>query len=92
MRVKAGFIVKIAIACLFLFLTVIIVDKTIELNRLKEEEKKREQLIQNYTLIVERLNSQYSKPVSEETIKSIAKEKLNLRDPGERIYANNVPN
>jgi cell division protein FtsB len=73
-------------------LTILIVDANIELNALKKKEEKLIEQRQAYTLRVERLNAQVEEEVSEDTIKRIAREKLNLRDPGELVYANDLPN
>ena len=69
-----------------------IVDKNLKINDLKEEEDRLREQVRSYTLQVEKLNSQLEETVTEETIKRIAREKLNLRDPGEMIYANDLPN
>jgi cell division protein FtsB len=70
---------------------VTIINKNLEINDLKDKEKKVREQMQAYTLQVERLSSQLEEEVSEETIKRIAREKLNLRDPGDLIYANEQP-
>ena len=90
MREKFSFFGKIVFFVVVIFLAIIIIDKKLEINELKEKEKKVRELQQAYTLQVERLNTQLEE-VSEETIKRIAREKLNLRDPGDLIYANEQP-
>ena len=72
-------------------MVVTIINKNLEINDLKNKEKKVREQMQAYTLQVERLSSQLKEEVSEETIKRIAREKLNLRDPGDLIYANEQP-
>ena len=42
--------------------------------------------------MAEEEKSTLSEEVTEETIKRIAREKLNLRDPSELVYANDLPN
>lgn len=91
MRNRLGFFGKLAFVAIILFLIVSIVDKNIEINALKEKEEKIREQMQAYTLQVERLNSQLEEEVTEETIKRIAREKLNLRDPEDLIYANDLP-
>ncbi len=91
MRKNLAFFGKIVFVVVVLFLVVTIINKNLEINDLKEKEKKVREQMQAYTLQVERLNSQLEEEVSEETIKRIAREKLNLRDPGDLIYANEQP-
>jgi len=91
-RKRLSFFGKLALIAIVFFLVISIVDKNIEINTLKREEEKKRQELQSYTLQVERLNSQLEEEVSGETIKRIAREKLNLRDPNELVYANDLPN
>ena len=91
-RKRLGFFGKLALIAIVFFLVISIVDKNIEINSLKKEEEKKRQELQSYTLQVERLNSQLEEEVTGETIKRIAREKLNLRDPNELVYANDLPN
>ena len=91
MRAKFVFFGKIIFVAVVLFLVVTIIDKNLQINDLKEKEKKVREQMQAYTLQVERLSTQLEEEVSEETIKRIAREKLNLRDPGDLIYANEQP-
>ncbi len=91
MRKNLAFFGKIVFFVVVLFLVVTIINKNLEINDLKEKEKKVREQMQAYTLQVERLSSQLEEEVSEETIKRIAREKLNLRDPGDLIYANEQP-
>ncbi|MBR4287996.1 MAG: septum formation initiator family protein [Clostridia bacterium] len=91
MRKNLAFFGKIVFVVVVLFLVVTIINKNLEINDLKDKEKKVREQMQAYTLQVERLSSQLEEEVSEETIKRIAREKLNLRDPGDLIYANEQP-
>ena len=91
MRKNLAFFGKIVFVVVVLLLVVTIINKNLEINDLKDKEKKVREQMQAYTLQVERLSSQLEEEVSEETIKRIAREKLNLRDPGDLIYANEQP-
>lgn len=91
MRKSLEFFGKIVFVVVVLFLVVTIIDKNLQINDLKEKEKKVREQMQAYTLQVERLNTQLEEEVTEETIKRIAREKLNLRDPSDLIYANEQP-
>jgi cell division protein FtsB len=92
MRHRLGFFAKLAFVALIFVLIISIVDKNLKINDLKEEEERLREQVRSYTLQVEKLNSQLEETVTEETIKRIAREKLNLRDPGDMIYANDLPN
>lgn len=92
MRHRLGFFAKLAFVALIFVLIISIVDKNLKINDLKEEEERLQEQVRSYTLQVEKLNSQLEETVTEETIKRIAREKLNLRDPGDIIYANDLPN
>lgn len=91
MRKSLEFFGKIVFVVVVLFLVVTIIDKNLQINDLKEKEKKVREQMQAYTLQVERLNTQLEEEVTEETIKRIARERLNLRDPSDLIYANEQP-
>lgn len=92
MRHRLGFFARLAFLAILFFLAITIVDKNIEINALKKEEAKLAAERQSYTLKVERLSSQLNEEVTEEAIKRIAREKLNLREPGDLVYANDLPN
>ena len=85
MQKKFKFFLKLVFFVFVVFLIVTIINKSLQLNDLKEKEKKVREQMQAYTLQVERLSTQLEEEVSEETIKRIAREKLNLRDPGDLI-------
>ncbi len=88
---KLVFLGKVIFTVLVVYLVITIIDKNLEINDLKEKEKKAQEQMQFYSLQVERLNFELEEEVSEEAIKRIAREKLNLRDPGDIIYANEHP-
>jgi len=92
MRHRLGFFAKLAFVTILFFLVISIVNNNIKINVLKKQEEKLAQEKQMYTIRVERLNAQLEEEVTQETIKRIAKEKLNLRDPGDLVYANDLPN
>lgn len=92
MKHRLGFFAKLAFVAILFFLLVSIVDKNIEINSLKKEEAILRAQAQEYTAQVEKLNARLNEEISEESIKRIAKEKLNLREPGSIIYASDLPN
>ena len=73
MRKNLAFFGKIVFVVVVLFLVVTIINKNLEINDLKDKEKKVREQMQAYTLQVERLSSQLEEEVSEETIKRIAR-------------------
>ena len=89
---RFGFFAKLAFVAILISLVISIVNLNLKINALKEKEKSLEAEKSTYTLQVERLNAQLNEEVTEETIKRIAREKLNLREPGNVVYANDLPN
>ena len=89
---RFGFFAKLAFVAILVFLAISIVNQNIRINSLKEQEIRLQAEKNTYTLQVERLNAELNEEVSEETIKRIAREKLNLREPGNVVYANDLPN
>ncbi len=92
MRNRLGFFAKLAFAAILFFLVISIVDKNIEINELKKEKERLEAQKTQYTLQVEKLDAQLNQEVTEEVIKRIAKEKLNLREAGDQVFASDLPN
>ncbi|MBR7165303.1 MAG: septum formation initiator family protein [Clostridia bacterium] len=92
MQNKLGFFGKLAFLVIVFFLAISIVNLNIEINSLNKEKEKLQAQYDSYSYRVERLHSQLEEEVTEETIKRIAREKLNLRDPDDIVYANDLPN
>ena len=92
MKHRLSFFAKLAFLAVLLLLAISIVNQNLQINSLKEQEARLIAERNSYTLKVERLESELNEEVSEETIKRIAKEKLNLREPGSIVYANDLPN
>ena len=59
---------------------------------MKKEEERLAAQQEEYILKVEKLNAQLNQEMTEEVIKRIAREKLNLRDPGDQAFASDRPN
>lgn len=92
MKRRFGFFAKLAFLAIVFFLAISIISKSVQINALKEQTKKLEKERDSYTLQVEQLNAELNEEVSAETIKRIAKERLNLREPGNIVFANDLPN
>ncbi len=92
MKKGFGFFATLALVALLVFLVISIVEKNIEINNLENEERRLETQKAQLTLTVEKLDAQLNREMDEETIKRIAREKLNLRDPGDEAFASDLPN
>ncbi len=92
MKKGFGFFATLALVALLVFLVISIVEKNIEINNLENEERRLETQKAQLTLTVEKLDAQLKCELDEETIKRIAREKLNLRDPGDEAFASDLPN
>ena len=92
MRRKLGFFAKLAFIAIVFFLVISIVDKNISINQMKKDQLSLETSREEYQLKVEKLEAELKEEKTEETIKRIAKRKLNLREPGNIVYASDLPN
>ena len=86
-----GFFAKIALIAILFFLAFSIITKNIEINELKDKKEALQQEIDQAKLEVERMESQMEDELDEETVKRIAKDKLNLREAGDVSYQNDLP-
>ena len=91
MKSRLGIFARLALIVVLVFLVVSIIDKNIEINNLQKKEKEAKEKLAAITIQVEKDKLKLEEPINEETIKRIAKEKLNLRDPDEVAYASNLP-
>ena len=89
---RLGLFAKLAFLSVLIFLVISVVQMNIRIRDLREDEEAlKEQLLQSQ-LNVEEMNGELGQELSEELIKKIAREKLNLRDPGDIIFASDLPN
>ena len=89
---KLGLFSKIAFLAVAVFLVISIIQMNIKINAKKEEYNRLLTERAAAKLNVEDLTEQLESPICEESIKRIAKEKLNLREPGELIFASDYRN
>ena len=89
---KIGVFAILALVTVMIFLIISIVQLNVVINRKRAEELELTRIRNAGKLRVEELNQQISEEITPETIKRIAREKLNLRDPGVIIYASDLPN
>lgn len=89
---KIGVFAILALVTVMIFLIISIVQLNVVINQKRAEELELTRIRNAGKLRVEELNQQISEEITPETIKRIAREKLNLRDPGVIIYASDLPN
>ena len=89
---KIGVFAILALVTVMIFLIISIVQLNVVINRKRAEELELTRIRNAGKLRVEELNQQISEEITPETIKRIAREKLNLRDPGVIICASDLPN
>ncbi|MEA4833286.1 MAG: hypothetical protein VB118_11825 [Oscillospiraceae bacterium] len=89
---KSSFFARLSILAIFFFLLVSIAQMRVKLIKLRETEAELTLQAASINLSIEELNDKLTWPFNEETIKRFAREKLNLRDPGDILYASDLPN
>ena len=88
---RIGFFIKIVLICVTVFMVVKITDMHMELRDLREAEALLRDQVDMHELSIEELKEQLRQPLNEETIKRFAREKLNLRDPGDMLFVSDLP-
>lgn len=86
-----GFFAKTALICVIVFMVVKITDMHMEIRNLREAEASLREQVDMRELSIEELKEQLKQPLNEETIKRFAREKLNLRDPGDMLFVSDLP-
>ena len=89
---RLGLFAKLAFLSVLIFLVISVVQMNIRIRDLREDEEALKQQLLEGQLNVEEMNGQLGRELDEELIKKIAREKLNLRDPGDIIFASDLPN
>ena len=89
---KVGIFAVLALVAMMIFLVISIVQLNVTINQKKAQEQELIQIRNAGKLRIEELNQQIDEEITPETIKRIAREKLNLRDPGVIIFASDLPN
>ena len=89
---KISIFVKLALLAVAVFLVISIIRMNIKINERKYEYNILKDELQEARLNIEDLTEQLQSPINEKSIKRIAKEKLNLREPDERIFASDYRN
>ena len=95
---KLNFWIKIAMIFITVFFFVAIVKMNMQINDMKAELGKSKAEVEQRQLNIEKIQSEIdsfpkdTEKLDEETIKKIAREKLNLQDSDVVIFANSQPN
>ena len=95
---KLNFWLKISIILISVFFLVAMIKMNIQINDMKAELNKAKEEVSIRQLSIERIQSEIesfpknTEELDEETVKRIAREKLNLQDSDVIIFANSQPN
>lgn len=81
-----------AFAVILVILVILIVDRNVKLQELDKQAAQKYSEKETLILEVEKLNAELNCELDEETIKRIAREKLNLRERGDVAFATDLPN
>ena len=92
MNKKLGLFAKLAFLSILIFLIISIVQMNIRINTLRQTEQELQNQLDSDKLEMEELGQQLEAELDEEMIKKIAREKLGLREPGDIIFASDLPN
>jgi len=90
-KFKLGFPARIAICVVVVFLLFSIVRAELSLKELKDTHDALAAQVEKYEFSVEELKEKLAQPLDEKTIKRFAREKLNLRDPGDILFVSDLP-
>ncbi len=90
---RADFWVKFAVICVIIFFFLACIKMNIDVNDMKKEVAQAQEEIERKQLEIEKTKQEIdSFELNEETIKKIAKEKLNLRENDAIIFESSQPN
>lgn len=92
MKGKLGFFARLAFLAILFFLFVVMIQVNMQINELKDERDAVAQELYEQREAVAKVQQSLDAPFSEETIRQIAKDELNLSDPGDIIYESDSPN
>jgi len=92
MKGKLSFFAKLAFLAILVFLFIVMIQVNIQINDLRAQYRTVEQELKAQREAIARVRGELDAPYSEETIRRIAKEELNLCDPGDIIYQSDSPN
>ena len=92
-RNRTDFWIKFAVVCVLLFFFLVSIKLNIDINNIKEDVAKAAAEIEKKYLEIEKTRSEIDTfELNEETIKKIAREKLNLRESDAIIFESSQPN
>ncbi len=92
-RSRIDFWIKFAVVCVILFFFFASIKLNVDINNIKEEVAQAANEIEKKQLEIEKTRSEIDTfELNEETIKKIAREKLNLRESDAIIFESSQPN
>lgn len=92
MKGRLNFFARLAFLAILFFLFVVMIQVNMQINELREEyDEVKEELVRQQEAVA-KVQEELDAPYSEETIRRIAKEQLNLCDPGDILYESDSPN
>lgn len=92
MKKRSGFFLKLAFLSIVLFLFVVMIQVNIQINERETEYEEVLERLDAQQDEIARVQEELDAPYTEETIRRIAKEQLNLCNPGDIVYESDNPN
>lgn len=92
MKGKLGFFAKLAFLAILIFLFVVMIQINVQINDLQKQYDEVAAELAAQQEEVAKVQEELDAPYSEETIRRIAKEQLNLSNPGDILYESDSPN
>ena len=92
MKQRLGFFVRLAFIAILVFLLIVMIQINIQINDLKKEYDSVATRLREQNDAIDRVREELDAPYSEETIRRIAREELNLSSPGDILYESDSPN
>lgn len=92
MKGKLGFFARLAFLAILFFLFVVMIQVNMQINELKKEYDEVANELARQQDAVAKVQEELDAPYSEDTIRRIAREELNLCNPGDIIFESDSPN
>ncbi len=89
---NTNFIVRMAVAVMFVMLVFAVINVQMKLNDLKKNRQALEEQIEEVKDIIDEVTVRLNAPVDDEYIERVARDELGLRREGEIIFYNDLAN
>lgn len=89
---NTNFIVRMAVAVMFVMLVFAVINVQMKLNDLKKNREALEEQIEEVKDIIDEVTVRLNAPVDDEYIERVARDELGLRREGEIIFYNDLAN